>query len=542
MRLEDDSTLLEDLGDSDVLSEARYKSKTGRNPPPPPDREEVESDSDEESCELRKYSQMEDTSVRKIRTDRNSNDNFLVGRKLCFAWSDLKGTQKVVYGKVAECEYNPYSEQAISCKVVYSSASREVVNAIENECGAVVPESQMLGPQLVFGGCMRYEEQSTAVMERLTDFTRLPFYWTWINPDLRHGELAEGEDGRLFPRLTVILRGYRLVLNVKPSTIPNAGNGVFLSCRPMVDFNDDEEGVDDSDDIGDGQEQFELNAGELIDLGIYAPFRIQDKKPEAAFYVKNFIHTFKCEEWSFDLKGSRDPLDITDDVTGDLHAIAKAHIHAYVNETDKDDQINIQAVHDAEGSVHYLLGHAKESQEKFVIPTDGSEIELFINYGAAYEKVRVRKGYSFLPEEERGDILEELDNEDISDVNEMDNFQAAEVEAAANYLFGLFSTEDSSKFAGDVIERALTCAAVLQRRAQRLILEPEDNEMPSEVNLKRVLILSRRLVYLILDMVKDKEGKLKALQAGSNFDGLLKEILERQYSPEQLSRLGDIME
>jgi hypothetical protein len=74
---------------------------------------------------------------------------------------------------------------------------------------------------------------------------------------------------------------------------------------------------------------FVLKAGELIDLGIYAPFRIQDKKPEAVTFVKNFVHSYKIEKWAFNATDIRYQLDIT--ATGNLHAGAKLHIPAYVN-------------------------------------------------------------------------------------------------------------------------------------------------------------------------------------------------------------------
>ena len=535
MRREDDNTLIEDIDDLCVFSEVRYKSKTGRNPPPQPGQEESDfyDSNDEKSSE---HGKKRRTGVSSTGDEiQTIKDNFLVGRKFCFAWTDLRGQKKVVYGRVIECEYNLHTKDVVNCKVVYSDQSREMVNAVKNGCGTFVPESQMLRAPLVIGGCLRYEKQNNSFMARLSDYSDLPYHWKWLTPDLRHDELVEGGHGMRLPRLTLALRGFRLVFSVKPSTIPNAGNGVFLSCTPLVD---------NGEDSDDEQEPFELYAGELIDLGVYAPLRIEDKKLEASFYVKNFVHSFKCEEWAFNSGDRRYELDITDEVTGDLHAIAKSQIYAYVNESDVDERISIQAEHDAEGSVHYLLGHASESKGKFVVPSDGRETEVFVNYGSGYEKVRVRKGYSFLPEDETEEILEELKDEDISDVMEIDSFGEAEIDASVNYLFGLFSAEGQSKFTGSVIERALTCAAVLQRRAQQLFLKgnDDDTEMASTVNIKKVLKLSSSLVNLLLKMARDDHDELKALQAGGNVDELLKQVLERQFSDEQLSKLGDMME
>lgn len=342
-------------------------------------------------------------------------------------------------------------------------------------------------------------------------------------------DCIEGGDGQLFPCLTLSVRGYHLVLSVKPSTIPNAGNGVFLSCKPAV-------GHEEGDDCEDEQEHFDLDAGELLDLGIYAPCRIQDKKPAAAFTVKNFVHSNKCEEFSFGPKDTGFQLDITDDTTGELHDIAKARIHPYVNERKDEDGICIWAEHDVEGAVHLLLGHAKESQKKFVVPADGSQVEVFMNYGVDYEKVRVRKGYSFREHEE----MEELNDADMLGV--IYAFGPVEVEAASNFLFQLLSTQDPSRFTGTFIDRSLTCAAVLQRRAQVLLLDA-DNTVPSLVNLANLLRVSKGLVTLVLHFSDDEHDSLKTLNAAGNVDGLLREVLKRQYSDEQqLEMLKSMME
>lgn len=309
------------------------------------------------------------------------------------------------------------------------------------------------------------------------------------------------------------------------------GKGVFLSCTRLVDGRDSD----------DEEEALELGAGELIDTGAYAPYGIEDKKSEAEFYVKNVIHSYTPEEWSFGQKDSPHVLDITDDVTGDLHLEAKSHIYAYVNETTDENAVTIRAEHDAEGAVHYLLGHADEAQGKFVVPCDGDEVEVLVCYGPWYEKVRVRKGYS---SDGNADIWDR-DGEDMTAVMKMDNFGEAEVEAAVCSLFKLFSTKNASEFSEAVINRAVMCAAVLQRRAQLLFWKANDDvstEEPSSVNLREVLKVSRGLVSMLLKMADDEQDELKALHSDGNVRGLRKEILERQYSAETLGELEDMME
>lgn len=484
------------------------------------------SDSDDgEIIEPRNQANRTNQSVSEFRI--STTDNVLIGRYYCFAWTNLKGQQKVIYGRITECKISSHTDEVIAYNVVYSDQSRALANAVKNGCGSFVPESQWLEPPMAIGGCVRYQEQSSGVVvaRHPSNNRNLPFSWRWSNPDARHEEHVEG-----LPRLTVAVRGYELIFEVKRSRIPNAGNGVFLRCKQLID-NDDE------------QVPFELKAGELVDVGIYAPLRIEDRKPEAAVYVKNFIHHSKCEVFAFDRKGSTDQLDITDDITGELHTQARKHIHAYVNESNDNNRICIWAEHDAEGSVHYLLGHALELQGKFTLPCGGKEErEVFINYGPQYEKARIRKGYSFLPDDQEG-ILEELRDEDMKDVLEMSRFSSGEVEKASNFLFGLFAEEQTSRFTDSgMVERSLLCAAVLQRRATYLYLDEGIDASGCQENLKTVRKVLRKLVSILLGMVKDDQDELTQLQTIGNVNKLLKTILERQYSEEELSKLGDLLE
>lgn len=469
------------------------------------------------------------------------NDNFLVGRALCFVWTDVKGQPKTVFGKVTECEYNPYSNEVISCNVVYTRESRNTANAVKNGCGSTIIPSQLLDPKLVVGAGMCFEEMMPAsarvVHDRLVDFIDRPFGWHWLLPNQRNEAVVKNASGNM-PRLTLSFRSYRLVLSVKPSTVINGGLGVFLSC--FAAFLDGD--CDDSDD-SDNEEYapFELEAGELLDLGVYAPLRIQDRKPSAAFYVKNFIHSFKCEEWSFDTKDSQDSsLDITDNVTGNLHDVAKKSVLPHVNETDDIATVCITPQHDPEGSVHLLLGHANESQGNFVVPCDGRAREVFMSYGDGYEKVRVRKGYSFLPDEP----LDVVTDGDV--LGAMNEFGAAEVKKAVDYLFLVFSKHEAFEFAGNVLERALLCAAVLLRRSQELLVQERcrlNSQMqPTPVNLGRVQKVSECVVGLLLDMVNVGD-ELKELHVNGDADALLKEVIKRQsYSAEDLDKMGALVE
>ena len=379
----------------------------------------------------------------------------------------------------------------------------------------------MLPLPLILGGCISLEQQvggtrESVLMKQLRNQYE---YLNWIVPEMRYEESAENGDGIRLPRLSLIVRGYRLVFYVKQSSIPNAGYGVFLKCKPLT------KGPD-----GRPMGPFVLEAGNLVDMGIYGPFRLQDKKLQAVFFAKNFIFSHFCEEWVHQAGDSRYQLDITDDRTGEIHDEAKKHILAYVNESSVLDRVCIRAEHDAEDNVHYLLGHEHQSQGSFTVPSDGSEIEVFAHYLDGYEKVRIRKGYSFLPDgEEKNRLLEEIASEDVDDIGVMNGYDAADVKAVLSFLSEQFlndKVECSSKLVG----RLLVVAAVLQRRARQLRCENDSNLHLEED--------SRKLVSLLLTMVPDEDGQMKRLQADGNVDEVLLSVLKMNFSAAEVSKIA----
>jgi hypothetical protein len=281
-------------------------------------RQKIEHESSDDEPGLSRPNKVHRASDKIKATD----DHFLVGRNFCFMWTNLNRQNKIVNGKVTEWEKHLGSGEAFRFKVTYSPQLMQVLNLNNIGHWLAIPESQMLPSPLVLGSCILYEQYMQVDNDVLPLQSYLstgkPFYWSWITADLSYEELVHSNDGEPLPRLTLMLRGFCLELNVKPSRIPNAGYGVFLSCMklmktlPMMRV-----------------DAFVLKAGELVDLGIYAPFRIQDKKPEAVTFVKNFVHSYKIEKWAFNATDIRYQLDIT--ATGNLHAGAKLHIPAYVN-------------------------------------------------------------------------------------------------------------------------------------------------------------------------------------------------------------------
>lgn len=460
-----------------------------------------------------------------------TKEHFLVGRPLCLSWADLEGRRQEVDGEVVKCNKDVQSGEISSFTVRYNAQSRDSVNSRRKNCLTTVPESQTLPPPLVLGGCIAYEERASVTNASilLHDIGDLIYYWRWISPDRRREEQVTNSEGKLLPRVAIEVHGYRLELNVKQSTIPNAGYGVFVSCRPL-ERNDD----------GGEPVPFVLKAGELIDCGVYAPFSPRDRKLEAVFFAKNFIHSHKCEQWAFTAGDSRYQYDITDDFSGDIHDLAKTHIPAYVNESNTESSICIRAEHSPDSSVHYLLGHSFKTQGDLTIPSDGREMEVFANYGKEYEEVRVRKGYSFLPDCDKKDhLLDVIANENVVDIKEIDRFGVHEMQACITFFSELLSSEEKSKLSRNVLRRTFTCMAVLHRRAWRFFLD----ECAESIDMKSSLELaSAKVLFVLLGMmVGNERDELNRLHSVGDVDGLFRRALELQFSDEELPKLADMM-
>jgi hypothetical protein len=159
---------------------------------------------------------------------------------------------------------------------------------------------------------------------------------------------TQHSDESEFPSIVMITRGFRLEFIAKTSSIPNAGLGLWVRCTVASKL------------VTNGAPCLELDPGEGVDLGCYAPMDNRDRKSEHVNLVKTFVHNWECESWLFEM-GSHcnhgDIFDITDDLTGDLHEVSRKNILVYANETDGKETATLYSEHDPEGSVHYYVGH-----------------------------------------------------------------------------------------------------------------------------------------------------------------------------------------
>lgn len=376
------------------------------------------------------------------------SDHVLLGKPFRQKWVDVEGKTKMVYGKVVKVSEDLLAGGTRTCTVEFSEKSRSLLNAGFALNGSNVPQTQQMPQTLAFGGCVDCDP-------RAVRFDKLPYHLSWNVPDIRHEDFVVDEHGMFAPRLTMHFRGFHLIFTAKTSTIPNSGKGVFLSCSTLSGSEDD---------------YFMLNAGELLDLGVYAPFRRSDKKTAHVFLMKNFIHSSQCEEWNFDTVLDDNLFDITDDTTGKLHEVASRHLPAYVNETDGMSTASVFAQHDPEGCVHYLLGHGNEEDGPFTLQANGEEREIFIDYGEQYEDVRVRKNYSRLSPEDAAERRLELDQDYKEVLDEMKTYNATEIIQCVNFMMqDVFYP--NRPYPASVVIRALLVTVLFRNRAESYMEE-----------------------------------------------------------------------
>ena len=116
-------------------------------------------------------------------------------------------------------------------------------------------------------------------------------------------------------------------------------------------------------------------------LGRYGPFRKADRKSkDGLFDIKSFIFSHDPSEWAFAVQEKlfgreEQTIDITDDLTGKTHDIAKSHVPMYVNEVGHNKTLvqNVDALERHDRSIHYYI-NIRQPLEK------GDTVELLTDY------------------------------------------------------------------------------------------------------------------------------------------------------------------
>jgi hypothetical protein len=449
----------------------------------------------------------------------NDDSHFLVGKEYYHEWTDVYGHNRVICGVITKCERDKLDEDYASFCVTYSSESLKdvlrtrIFPALDIEPTSTMSLEWALGGHLAYNS--HFESEASSLEERGLSIPAR----RWHTPSMRTEELVEGPDGKALPRLILIWNAYRLVFTVRESTVPNAGLGVFVQCTSLVP----------------GRSEFRLRKCEMLDLGVYAPFRKEDLKEESVFLVKNFVLGLKCEEWAFDTGPSltSSQFDITDDWTGDLHHLAAQHIPAYVNECKLEDTPTVHAEHDPEGVVHYLLG---VRQKNLVLPTDGSMAEIFINYGPIYERVRIRKNYSFLGPKDRLEQTKSLAQEDAEYLEEIAAYQEPEVTCCVEFLSTIVET---GQIPSEFLRRAL-CASVALRHKGRSFLKSMVSSTPFALEFMDHLKICDKVVSILLERIGD--DKLSELENSGDHISLLSELVNPLLQDLDSEEIGKVLD
>ena len=133
---------------------------------------------------------------------------------------------------------------------------------------------------------------------------------------------------------------------------------------------------------------FELLAGQLVDLGVYAPSTNEECKNEQVVVMKNFLMQDFAESYSFAKaacdKNDFDLFDVTQDDRPALTKSAAENRLVFANESDGKTEVpSLVCRYDAEGSIHYLMGHDDEDCGPLVIPMDKDfELKVYLMFSS----------------------------------------------------------------------------------------------------------------------------------------------------------------
>ena len=296
---------------------------------------------------------------------RCRHDHVLVGLPYYTEWIDVKGERREIYGKITECWSDQFKlGDNLTFTIQYDENLRNMANRFALT-KLQIPECQTLSEELAWSGYIAWRKVEITNINTEVQFP--PFQVCWIIPGTRYKEFDRGEP---IPSIIMTVGGYLFRLFTKASGIANAGLGLFVHISILVVQNH-------SDSV------FEFPAGQLIDLGVYAPCTDEECKIEQVVVMKNFLMHDFAESYSF-AKASRDTndFDLFDVTKDDKPALTKAaaeNLLVFANESDGKSEVpSLVCRYDAEGAIHYLMGHDEERSGPLTIPLNQDfELKVF---------------------------------------------------------------------------------------------------------------------------------------------------------------------
>ncbi len=397
--------------------------------------------------------------------DGHDIGHFLLNKGYYHQWINRDGHVKSAFGKIESCSL---IDGELKFRVALDlSVGHLLAFGVRNEA----PKSLLCHVEEAdtWSGYISFVAHTEGKKFTWSDWSK--YFPLEGQPFYRHYTLPTAHAPLQQKSTELIVKGHRLQLKAKESKIPNGGLGLFVSAAPISSL----------DSFGQSRKKaLVLEEGELIDLGVYAPLRPEDLQSEHVSIVKNFIHSWKSEKWSFASNGDESLVfDITDDATGDLNNLAENNILVFTNETNGKEVPNVYTREDPEGAVHYYLGHSACGNGRLLIPTDGSELELKVDYGRKYESVRVRNGYSRLSGKQLQVEKENASTYEKEMLDELNTLTAEEVFDTHLFLEKLNSnwTEAATDNDAGANGRALLVTLVLFRRAMVIVNEERNDSV-----------------------------------------------------------------
>lgn len=220
---------------------------------------------------------------------RHKDDVYnLLGMGYRQEWTNLVGMKQVIIGKVVSCSTRVDGGSLQEFFTIVYQDWTEGLSSLFKEDPAFSPlKTQDIPFKAALGGVISYNY--SRIERNITtpgNCTGTPFC-IWRTPEIRKTDFVVCHDGIMRPKVTVLFQGWKLEFFVQNSTIRRAGLGCFVRCTELNAYRKSR------------KSKFDVHFGELLDIGVYAPLRDEDKKTTTIFKLKNFVHSYAPEEWVF---------------------------------------------------------------------------------------------------------------------------------------------------------------------------------------------------------------------------------------------------
>ena len=158
-----------------------------------------------------------------------------------------------------------------------------------------------------------------------------------------------------------------------------------------------------------------------------------------------------------------------------------------------------------------MLGHCHPSYGPLQLPV-GKEVEIKIDYGTGYEKVRVRKNYPRVDKKEQERLQRQLMADGSTAIYDMYNCNAIELDDYIVFIRRLWRNANlESNMNINKRCRVLAVSLLMRVRALTVVEELEESESGRR-HLQRLKILAKEVKELILAIVKCYPNGLELYQ------------------------------